>query len=362
VVETFCVCLPQKFPSVRVDVFIEEGAEAADQVVAIAAKSPLVRVVTIPSHFSTPNGSLFKARANHFAHLLRIAEGEARSDVWLLHMDDDTGVSATTTDSLAAFILHQGAGPERRDLAQGILTYPRECSANRLIWLADSVRPGCDISVFALSTGSGTPRTGLHGELLLVRASVESQIGWDFGPMTLVEDAHFALLFCQRYPGRSAWIDGLSYGASPSNVRDFVKQRARWVWGLLHLATQPTAPLRVRALIVVNVFIWAYAPLAHPLLLLLVGAALADSATTPPTAAIGAVWSFNFAFYMWLYWEGLKINALVSATRRRLWWEPACLVVLSPLFAVWECMGICLGVFRFLTKTQAHFSVIAKPS
>jgi egghead protein (zeste-white 4 protein) len=363
VIESLCTWLPSSFSNLRVDIFIEEGAEGASEVVAMAAESQLVRVVTIPSHFIAPNGSLFKGRANHFAHLLRIAEGEARPDVWILHMDDDTGVSASTTESLAAFILGQGAdGPDRRDLAQGILAYPREYSTNRLTWLADSVRPGCDVSVFALSTGGGTPRVGLHGELLLVRSSVESEIGWDFGPMTLVEDAHFALEFCERYPGRSAWIEGLSYGASPSSVRDFVKQRARWVWGLLHLATQRKAPLRVRALLVANVFIWACSPLGHPVLLLVAGAALGEPGTTPPTALVGAVWSFNFAFYIWLYWEGLKINARASSTPARKWWEPACLLFLSPLFAIWECMGICLGVFRFLTKTEAYFSVIVKPN
>ena len=47
----------------------------------------------------------------------------------------------------------------------------------RLLWLADAVRPASDVSVFAISTGRGTPRAGLHGELLLVRASVEATIG-----------------------------------------------------------------------------------------------------------------------------------------------------------------------------------------
>jgi cellulose synthase/poly-beta-1,6-N-acetylglucosamine synthase-like glycosyltransferase len=318
--------------------------------------------VSIPAHFRTPNGTLFKARANHFAHLLRVAEGEARPDVWLLHMDDDTAVGEDTADSLASFILQQEAAGEcGLDLAQGILAYPRELAGNRLVWFADSVRPACDMSIFARSTGGGTPKAGLHGELLLVRASVEAEIGWDFGPMTLVEDAHFALLFSARFPGRSGWIAGMCYGASPSTVGDFVRQRARWVWGLLHLATQRPTPLKVRALLVANVVIWTYAPWAHPAFLLALGVILGNPSTTPPSAVFGLVWSFNFAFFLWLYWEGFKVNTHASATPRRLWWEPFCLVTLLPLFAAWECAGITLGLVRFLTKTRAHFSVIAKP-
>jgi hypothetical protein len=89
-----------------------------------------------------------------------------------------------------------------------VLTFPREQAGSRVIWLADAIRPGCDIGLFSASTGRGSPRCGLHGELLLVRASAEASIGWDFGPRCLVEDAEFAMLFCERYPGRSAWFPG----------------------------------------------------------------------------------------------------------------------------------------------------------
>ena len=78
-------------------------------------------------------------------------------------------------------------------------------------------------ATFSAWTGSGTPRAGVHGELLLVRASIEARIGWDFGPRSLVEDAQFALIFSARYPGRSAWFCGRCYGASPASLRDFFR-------------------------------------------------------------------------------------------------------------------------------------------
>jgi egghead protein (zeste-white 4 protein) len=361
VVQSFCTCLPRYFRNFRIDVIVDEGAEAEDKVAELASLNSAVRIVAVPRYYSTPKGTRFKARANHYAHMKRLKEGEARRDVWLLHMDDDTGVGSDTVESLALFIDQQKSNADGGlHLGQGVLAFPREYARNRLVWLADSVRPGCDISVFAASTGTGTPRAGLHGELLLVRASIEAEIGWDFGPMTLVEDAHFALSFCAAYPGRSGWFPGLSYGASPATVSDFLKQRERWVWGLLQLITHTSVPLRARSLLAVNIAIWACAPAANPGFLLLVGLALGDTDTTPPSTTVVILWTLNLSFYVWLYWEGLKINAVASSDSGRRWWEPVALIVLGPVFAIGECVGIVMGLFRFLIGSDAHFTVIAK--
>ena len=117
-----------------------------------------------------------------------------------------------------------------------MLTYPRELGVSRTLWLADAIRPAGDVSMFAATTGTGTPRAGLHGELLLVRASVEAEIGWDFGPRTVVEDARFALEFARRHPGRSDWFPGRCFGATPATAAAFVVQRERWARGLIELA------------------------------------------------------------------------------------------------------------------------------
>ncbi|MBW8740768.1 MAG: hypothetical protein JF621_27905 [Streptomyces turgidiscabies] len=108
---------------------------------------------------------------------------------------------ADTAEQVARFLNAQRrAGPEGKHLAQGMLTYPRENAVNRLTWLADAIRPVDDIARFAVLTGGGTPLAGLHGELLL-RASIEATIGWDFGPDSICEDAHLALVFASRHKG-----------------------------------------------------------------------------------------------------------------------------------------------------------------
>ncbi|MCG2620514.1 glycosyltransferase family 2 protein [Arthrobacter sp. I2-34] len=367
VIESMRVFLPACFTKLRIDVVIEEECPARRRIEALAEGTAGLRVVVVPRGFRTPHGTRFKARANEYANRLRAAEGEAREDVWVLHMDDDTGVGSDTARELARFILAQRqAGDDALDLCQGVLSYPRELAANRLIWLADAIRPGCDLGLFAATTGRGSPRAGLHGELLLVRASVEAAIGWDFGPRTLVEDAQFALHFCERYPGRSGWIPGLSYGASPATASDFMRQRERWVWGLLELMAGRTgvrqaACRRHRLLMLHNTVVWSCAPLGHPVFVLMLCALLQDYQTAPIVPALVPLWGLNVAFCIWLYWEGLKLNALASARASRLWWEPVCLLLLTPLFSLWEMVGIARGVWRFAASGEPRFTVITKP-
>lgn len=360
---TYGEFLPRYFPRMRVDIVTEEGCEAQDSIDALAAGDPLLRVVAVPRAYETPRGTRFKARANHYAHEIRLGEAEATDNVWVLHMDDDTGVGPDTAEQLAHFIHEQReTGPEAKHLAQGILTYPRDHAVNKLTWLADAVRPADDVTRFAVLTGGGTPRVGLHGELLLIRASVEASIGWDFGPQAIVEDAQLALNFCSQYRGRSAWISGRCYGASPATVRDFVRQRERWAWGLIQLTLNREIPLRNRLLLGYCVSTWVLGPLQHVAVVLLGGALLDDLNTSPASVWVLPLWALNMAYVVWMYWEGLRINAKASSDGRRRLWESVAVVLLIPVFSLWEGMGGFRGLLRFLRGQDNAFVVIAKPA
>jgi hypothetical protein len=359
---SYVASVPRCFPNFRVDVVIEEGCEAREKIFNLGRRNSHIRVVVVPKGYQTANGTRFKARANHYSHELRIAEGEARDDVWVLHMDDDTGLALDSAVAMAQFIEKQRwAGANAKHLAQGILTYPRENSPNRLTWFADAVRPSDDIGRFSALTGHGTPLLGLHGELLLVRASIEATIGWDFGPKAIVEDAQLALNFCRRYPGRSAWFQGRCYGASPATLRDFIKQRERWSWGLVGLAFNRALPLRHRALLMYCVFSWVVGPLQNVFFVLWIGLLLGDMNTTPVTRALLPLWALNFAFTIWQYWEGLRINATVSRHNRRRFWEPVAMILLIPFLSLIEGIGGFKGFLKFLRREENKFVVIAKP-
>ena len=223
-------------------------------------------------------------------------EGDVRDDIWVLHMDDDTAVGPDTALSIVRFITEQRRSAEPKHLAQGILTYPRENAANWFTWLADSVRPADDLSRFALLTGGGTPLSGLHGELLLIRSSIEAEIGWDFGPKAITEDAQLALIFCGRYPGLSDWFEGRSYGASPATVRDFLKQRERWAWGLLGLSLNRSIPLRNRLFLGYCVSNWVLGPVQNVLFVLLIAFVLRIFSLSPTTPYVLVLWTMNMAF------------------------------------------------------------------
>lgn len=360
---SFIAYLPRCFPRLRIDLVIDEGCEAADRIRRLAARSQLIRLVVVPRRYRTRNGTRFKARANHFAHELRISEREHRNDVWVLHMDDDTGVGPDTAAAMARFIGDQlEAGRGVKHMAQGILTYPREYAPNRLTWLADSVRPADDVARFSAMTGGGTPRAGLHGELLLVRASVEAEIGWDFGPSSIVEDAQFALIFCDLFKGRSAWFGGRCYGASPSTIRDFIRQRERWCWGLASLVFNRSVRLRDRVFLGYSMVSWVAGPFQNVGVVLLVGVLIAAPNTAPISLFVVPLWVLNTAYTIWMYWEGLRLNAGVSAHGRRKLWEPFAVIALIPFFGMLEGLGGLRGFLKFARRAENEFIVIAKPS
>jgi cellulose synthase/poly-beta-1,6-N-acetylglucosamine synthase-like glycosyltransferase len=355
--------LPGYFPRLRIDIVIDEGCEATGRIARLAARSELIRLVTVPMRYRTANGTRFKARASHYSHELRIREHEDCDDVWVLHMDDDTGVGPDTALAMARFIQEQfQAGCDAKHMAQGILTYPREYAMNRLTWLADSARPAEDVGRFSAWTGSGTPRAGLHGELLLVRASIEATIGWDFGPRSIVEDAQFALIFSARYEGRSGWFAGRSYGASPASFRDFVRQRERWAWGLAALVFNRSLQLRNRLLLGYSVMSWVVGPIQNVGVVLLVGFLVANPGTSPVTLFVVPLWALNMAYVIWMYWEGLRLNAGVSCGGRRKWWEPWVVILLIPIFGLMEGLGGLRGFVKFARRVENKFIVIAKPS
>ncbi|MGW3409153.1 glycosyltransferase family 2 protein [Streptomyces sp. NPDC000888] len=365
VVRSLCALFPEGFARLRVDVVIEELCEARSRVEELAAEhGELVRVLVVPADYRTARGTRHKARANQYANEVRVAEGEARADVWVLHMDDDTAVGPDTVESVRRFVTAQrDAHPDDvLHLSQGVLAYPRELARHRLVWLADALRPGLDVGLFAFSTGRGTPRAGLHGELLLVRASVEGAIGWDFGPHTLVEDAEFALRFSALHPGRSGWFPGQSYGASPAGVGDFLRQRSRWACGMFRLAFDPSVPLRGRLLVLNNVLAGALGMVQLLTAGVLLAASFFGVVSLAPATALTVLVAWNTAYGIWVYWQGLKINARASAVARRLWWEPLCLVALLQLFALWETVAVFQGLVRLLRGGTPVFTVIRKPA
>ncbi len=356
VVRSFAHECPAYFDDWRVDIVTEEKAEALVEMQALAQLSPDIRVLVIPADYQSATHTQYKARANQFALEERTAHGESTEDAWVLHMDDDTAVGEGTMQALAHFLSTNNGD---KHLAQGVLTYPRQHSVNGFTWLLDSVRPGFDVSLYAALTGTGTPLIGTHGELLLIRASIEAEIGWDFGPKEIVEDARFSLLFATRYPGCSAWFAGRCYGSSPETLRDFIQQRARWSEGLLRLALNRTIPLRKRVLLAYAMIGWQIGIFQHLGIMIPLALLVTNGNTCPVAAPLIVAWALYYTGVLWANWEGLKINSQVSgfAPRRRDQFVVTCL---QPIVGIFEPIGGTLGAYRAITNRGRGFTVIAK--
>ena len=84
--------------------------------------------------------------------------------------------------------------------------------------------------------------------------------------------------------------------------------------------------------------------------------------TAPVAQVLLPVWALNFAFTIWQYWEGLRINASVSADGRRRWHEPIVLVLLLPVLSLLEGVGGFQGFLKWARRAENKFVVIAKPA
>ena len=354
--------LPANFNRFHVDVITEGSVDLQplqEWIKRYGRMAEPIRIVNVPSDYTTPLGARFKTRANQFAMESRRRAGENTKDCYVYHLDDDTHIGKDTAASLAEFIELDG---DRFYLAQGILTFPHELPPSKFCRLADSIRPADDLTRFAFFTGVvGTPLGGLHGEHLVIRADIEDEIGWDF-PDTVIEDAYFAIQFAIRYPKRSTTLTSYSYGASPASVRDLLRQRRRWIEGLLRLAFNRRLPLKPKLPLLYSIFTWSLAPLQFVGLALLIYYTSGLDNTSPISPMFLPLWAISLAGVFWFYVEGLKIN--LSASDRPPRHLLLSLVIIPAIYVITviESLGVILGIVRFMGfGSQKVSEVITKP-
>lgn len=357
VIESILTLAPANLSNFRIDLVLDEGAEAADDLLRLYRDEPRLRIVSVPASYRLPNGTLYKARAAQYLTDLRTRDGESREDVFIYHLDDDTAVGCDTIASIAEFIATDSG---ETHAAQGVLAFPRELASNRFCWLADAIRPADDLSRFHFFTGLlRQPIAGFHGEHLLIRASIEAEIGWDFGQSVKVEDAYFALAFAERYPNRSAFLNSVSYGASPATIGDLVKQRRRWAAGLFGLASDRRFTRGTRMTLLWAMVNWGAGLFQHAGVVLLAAYLLGAGNTSPVFRAVVLIWAFNISFVLWMYFEGLRLNMDTSLGRKGYGVNAAAVIVFLMAFSAVEGWAAFLGLCDFVTKKEG-FEVIAK--
>jgi len=183
------------------------------------------RTIIVPPQYSC--NALYKGRALQYAVELRREEGKNTEEVSVFHLDDE---SLITKQTLCSVLTYLEDNP--KPISEGLIIYPlKQKEKIRFPHLIDTFRPFCCYECLEFMN-TGKPAF-IHGSNLLIRSDIEEEVGWQNGK-TLAEDTLFAIQAKKKFgPEAFGWHGGVVEEQSPHNVRDLLKQRKRWFYGLI---------------------------------------------------------------------------------------------------------------------------------
>lgn len=305
-------------------------------------------IVVVPPSFETPNGSRFKARSLCYAASKRAEKGESLSSTWILHCDEDTLITKST---IAGIHEHLRRSDGDKVCGAGEIKYNAATSSSVDIFsFMDCHRTGEDIGRFRLQfAGYGAALFGAHGSFLLVPAELERQVDFDFGPCgSIAEDIYFALRLRELgIPCR--WIEGYVREQSPRDPRNFLRQRARWIHGLLNGCLDDAFSWRRRALLLLYLAMWRTTIVSALLLTILV-------VTNSDSPRIVTLFSMSMLVVGTNSWVGalrnMEEDVPTNVIQRVMWLALSLLLI--PLVCLFETIAVVLGV---LCRPRSFFVV-----
>jgi len=333
----------------RIDLLTEENASGLKYLREKWGREKKINFLIVPSSYQTKNKTKYKARANQYA--LEFRNG-CDKNTYIYHLDEDSSVVKNTIASISE------AANKNIYLGQGVLTFPNKLSKSFLTTMCDSMRTGNDLGCFRFFTGFlKTPLIGAHGEHLLIREDIEREIGWDFGK-NLVEDATFAIKFAELYPGKSHFLNGIVQCASPSSIKDLIKQRARWFKGMREILGK--IPWKSRLPIFLKLTPWGLGILGNTIFVYAISVVLFSlnyhffypGVISYPFIVLS---SLCYSFVLYLYWTGLSINLWEEQNKKKKLLYIVSLPFLLPILGFFEALG---ALYSLKIK---NFVVIKKP-
>lgn len=321
---------------------------------------PRTRIYVVPRAYVTPQRSRFKARALTYLQ----SQVRPQREDWLIYLDEESLVDEHLLAGLYRFVqqtLQAEAQPpnKRRPagvIGQGSILYQ---GGNWFFRGADALRTADDLGRFRLQYALGAPIFGVHGSYLVVRGIDDSRLSFDVGTAnSITEDAAWALrAWSQGY--RFAWVEGHLHEQPPQHVRDFVRQRSRWLTGIRIVIRDKQTPLRYRLCLGLFTALWqlAFLPFLISVAALLVHAS--------PFFWMRIPADFAWATFFLGYLQGIDVQA--THARPLLKKQPFlafCQRVLSWLLvlcSIWYALLEAWSVLYSLKPKQGFF-VIQKPS
>lgn len=191
-----------------------------------ALRSEGAKVLVVPQAYTTPLGTRGKARALQFACDQRMQEGLSNADVWVYHQDEETCVGQDTLAGISEFI----RGP--RFVGVGVILYPIDWNGSPS-HIQEVTRSYDDFRVLDSMTMPGNPSAGFHGSHILARADIEDTVGWDTIGYSPAEDLTFEIRVRSRYGSVFGVLKGFAYEKGAFSLGDQLRQRRRWMHGVL---------------------------------------------------------------------------------------------------------------------------------
>jgi egghead protein (zeste-white 4 protein) len=307
-----------------------------------------VRFIWVPATYTTPNKSRFKARALHYA----MKHSPVPDTAWVVFLDEETQPTSSSIKGICKMIREEEISQKLR-VGQGAILYHRLWKKHPFLTLADMARTGDDFARFYFQHLLGITLFGLHGSFIVARTDVINKSGgFDFGPNgDITEDAFWALVL-MALKVRSRWIEGYMEEQSTHSIIDFIKQRCRWLQGLIKVALHAPVKLWWRLSLGINTILW-------------VGASLSSLYTIcnffygfEVQPWIRFLANYSFSTFLLLYLVGLTTNMDEHGIRKR---SVRVLLttlqlVLLPIFTLMESAGVVWGL---VTPTNG-FHVVKK--
>ena len=279
-------------------VITEENAEILSAKYSDRIKSLGTRIVVVPKYYTTPKGTLSKARALHYACELRKREIGLSEKVWIYHQDDETTVGEDTVLGICDFI-----NRKEGTIGAGIIIYPLYF-VNTAPHVQELTRSYDDFRTMGTLLTKRNPMVGFHGSHFLVRQDIEDSVGNDFGTRgAIAEDFLLEQAIRLRYGKQYSVLRGFAYEKSASNVRGSLSQRRRWFIGGMGVYSIGFIPFYKKVILFYMHLSWLSAILSIfsmiASVILKYGSIIEFSGVV-----VGLVW---YGMFM-MYYEGININ------------------------------------------------------
>jgi beta-1,4-mannosyltransferase len=235
----------------RVWLILEPEGYATAPATYEALRASGVELWVVPRGYDTPLGTRGKARALQYAVEQRQALRLSSPGTWVYHQDEETCVGQDTLLGISDFVR---AG--RALVGSGIILYPIDWVGSPS-HVQELTRSYDDFRVMDSMTMPDNPTLGFHGSHILVRSDVEDSVGWDSLGYAPAEDLTFEIRVRARYGSVFGVLKGFAYEKGAFTLRDQLRQRRRWVHGVLFaLVRSRELNVRRRLTLLYSMFTW----------------------------------------------------------------------------------------------------------